>query len=78
MNTIQAIVDALEDAGLFLEDHLVSRNGEHDLYFTTSSGLSPVDVDLDEAYDIASEYAAVTVYDGFHLGEDVIVVSVNL
>lgn len=78
MNTVQVIVDALENAGLFLEDHKVSRDGKHDLYFSTSSGLSPLDVDLDEVYDLASEYAAVTVYDAFHLGQDVIVVSVEL
>lgn len=78
MNTIQAIVDALENAGLFLEDHNVSRTGEHDLYFSTSSGLSPLDVDLDEAYGIASEYAAVSVYDAYHLGQDMIAVSVTL
>lgn len=78
MNTVQAIVDELEDAGLFLVDHMVGNLGEHELYFTTSGGYAIEDVDLDEAYDIASMYAAVNVYEAYHQGEDVIVVDVTL
>lgn len=78
MNRIQSVVDAVEDAGLFLVDHIVNANYEHELYFETQSGYEADDVDLDEVYDIASQYEAVRVYPAYHQGQDVIVVDVML
>lgn len=66
----QAIVDEVESAGLFLAD----TQGE-ELFFATS-GYPIEEIDLDEVYDLASMYAAVTVYEAYHQGEDMIVVEI--
>lgn len=66
----QAIVDDLEVEGLFLSDQL-----GNELYFSTNTG--EVDEEyLDVAYNIASEYEAVNVYEAYHQSQDMVVVEI--
>lgn len=64
----QGIVDEMEGEGFYLVDQL-----GNELYFGTNTGEAD-DEYLDLAYEIASMYAAVEVYDAYHEGEECVVV----